>query len=58
MTPDEAEAIVRSLASTMEHQRSINADLRAMMANHEARLQYAEETLRLVKEVLERLNGR
>ena len=58
MTPDEAEAIVKSLASTMEHQRTINADLRAMMANHEGRLQYAEETLRLVKEILERLNGR
>lgn len=65
MTPDEVDEIVRNLARTMEHQRSINADLRAMMANHEGRLQYAEETLRQVnttqqaiKDILERLNGR
>jgi hypothetical protein len=65
MTPDEADAIVRSLAQTMEHQRTINDDLRAMMANHEGRLRYAEETLRQVnttqqaiKDILERLNGR
>lgn len=58
MTPDEVDEIIRSLARTLEHQRQINDDLRAMLRGHEGRLQYAEETLRLVKDILERLNGR
>lgn len=65
MTQDEMDEMLRSLARTLEHQRSINDDLRALMANHEGRLQYAEETLRQVnttqqaiKDILERFNGR
>jgi hypothetical protein len=58
MTPDDVEALLQSLARTMEHQRSINDDLRAIAANHEGRMRYAEETLRLVKDILERFNGR
>lgn len=65
MDQDERDEILRRLARTMEHQREINDNLRALGANHEQRLRYAEETLRQVnttqqaiKDILERLNGR
>lgn len=65
MSPDEVDEIIRSLARTLEHQRQINDDLRALGAHHEQRLSYAEETLRMalitqqgITDILERLNGR
>lgn len=64
MTPDEVEDIIRHLAAAIEHQRSINTDLRQFVAQQTGineRLTGAIErldvTVQGIKDLLGRNNG-
>jgi hypothetical protein len=58
MTPDEADTIIRHLASAIEHQRTINEDMRAFMAAQVQINDRLEVTLQAIKDILNRGNGR
>lgn len=58
MTPDEVDTIIRHLASAIEHQRSINEDMRQFMAAQIQINDRLEVTLQAIKDILNRGNGR
>ena len=57
MTPDEVDTIIRHLASAIEHQRTINEDMRAFMATQVQINDRLEVTLQAIKDILNRGNG-
>jgi hypothetical protein len=58
MTPDEVDTIIRHLASAIEHQRTINEDMRQFMAAQVQINDRLEITLQAIKDILNRGNGR
>ena len=65
MTPDEVETIIRHLASSIEHQRTINDDFRLFVARQgeinerlTAAIERLDVTVQGIKDLLSRGNGR